>query len=487
MIGLVWAATAMAGGDVLRVGAKEAYVTVKDAVDNAENGDTVVIVGGQGPEQDGSYRETVPIADLRIDIQGEERPVLRPAEAQLGFFEILEDAEVDVVDVVIDGGGTHRAFDISEGGSLTLRFSEVRQTRRDGAGGGAARVTEGGTLEVVESSFESSFATNSGGFFLVNDGADLTITNSVLRTGVTGQGGGAIFCETSGRCDIEGTTIAGSEADGNGGALVCRAPSRCTITDSVFLSNHTTAEGGAISQNGGAEIDITGTWFCQNSAGTGGALLLDGDARVERSVLMGNVAINAAGGVAARGNVELHFNDFVANQSRTGGALFGNADELRFTHNIFADHASADPVSVTNQGDPFEHRYNLYGGNSTDGPTVELDDTELAGDPLYVELDVAACNGSDLRLLPKSAAIDAGDPSLTDADGTVADIGAFGSLKPGSPTEPTSPTNPTDGPSRDLDEGVTVAGCSCDATSGAASTVWLLALGLLARARRTSK
>jgi hypothetical protein len=48
------------------------------------------------------------------------------------------------------------------------------------------------------------------------------------------------------------------------------------------------------------------------------------------------------------------------------------------------------------------------------------------GDPGFVDATRAAAAARDLRLDSGSAAIDAGDPAILDADGSTSDMGAYG-------------------------------------------------------------
>ena len=172
--------------------------------------------------------------------------------------------------------------------------------------------------------------------------------------------------------------------------------------------------------------------FVDNRAGiAGGVYVRNGAATVTNNIIVGNRALQGGGGFvcsACRGTFA--YNTLYLNDAPDGPAaeyFWGVAD---FVGNIL----------VVPDGSPFairwldprekiewDSRYNLLwpdvpivreGG---DKPTWPSDEGWVFEDPLLVDPD-----GSDFSLGKGSPAIDAGPPDATDADGTRADLGAYG-------------------------------------------------------------
>ena len=66
-----------------------------------------------------------------------------------------------------------------------------------------------------------------------------------------------------------------------------------------------------------------------------------------------------------------------------------------------------------------------YGGCGLDENWNKLSPNDIVGDPLF--LDTAK---DDYRLKPGSPAINAGDPSISDTNGSRSDMGAYGGAYP---------------------------------------------------------
>ena len=119
----------------------------------------------------------------------------------------------------------------------------------------------------------------------------------------------------------------------------------------------------------------------------------------------------------ARGLAEI--GRFIAERGGVERTVFGMAG----AGNLFAD--ARDPGSV-------DYRMGLAALRQGDFRMEEMREAfgAAAGDltafePGYTSLDGDA-DTWDLQLLPTSAAVDGGDPSVDDVDGTRSDLGAYG-------------------------------------------------------------
>ena len=110
----------------------------------------------------------------------------------------------------------------------------------------------------------------------------------------------------------------------------------------------------------------------------------------------------------------------IANNLFSGG--YGEVQPGYFpgslTNNIFQNARMVALYNAAEYGNPVSYGYNLFWRNAQDYVGFVPAATDVQGDPL---LDLESG-----RLLPGSPAIDAGDPSIIDRNGTRSDIGPFG-------------------------------------------------------------
>ena len=230
-------------------------------------------------------------------------------------------------DVILDGGGSVRIFNINPGASLTLRHL----TLQHGAGvpGGAINIGSGGVELTIEDSQIISNTSNNGGAIradVISTGDPLTITirRSVFDDNRASGDGGAIF-------------IDGGESGVNVGALL-------EISDSVFRDNQvdltaTGSSGGAIYANYHVTLNIEGSLFEHNRAGgPGGAILsYNSSAPINQFNLANNTFTQNIAGYA------------IPSTSRAnGGALF--LTNANLVHNTFYGNSLGGGDPARNRG-----------------------------------------------------------------------------------------------------------------------------------------
>lgn len=103
-------------------------------------------------------------------------------------------------------------------------------------------------------------------------------------------------------------------------------------------------------------------------------------------------------------NVTISDNQELSTSTWAAGIYEEGGGEVRMSYANLWGHA----VEVLNMADP----------TGTAG--------NLAVDPMFLDTSGAAASSWDLRLDASSSLVDAGDPSILDADGTRSDIGAYG-------------------------------------------------------------
>ncbi len=197
--------------------------------------------------------------------------------------QVLTDTVIDGGDAVtLDGGGTSRLL-VMDGGNYelttpTLRLQRLtlRNGRSSGAfpeGGGAAVYHFGGSLEVVQCTFQGNQGASSG----------------------TDVAGGAIYGIGLGSTTIVGSVFTGNSAASAGAVGVLASP--LTLVNDLFDGNQAVEQnGGAVTMDDrGGTLLVCGSVFKNNSAhDLAGALfrtaLVGEPTRIDQSLFQGNTA-----------------------------------------------------------------------------------------------------------------------------------------------------------------------------------------------------
>ena len=356
--------------------------------------------------------------------------------------------------------------------AVSVQDLSVINGKRDSGGGG---IVSYGALSLSDVSVRGCLATSSGGG--VWSSGNLNVVRSEFIDNETGSttghfGGGAIYCTAV-------LSVASSLFVNN------RAPSRnagainaveITIADSSFLQNSAAFNGGAVQAFGtqtlptctGVPLDpiprpgdllVTGSLFSENTAGSGGAISVNGHAVIGNSTLAGNSASSSGSALrvterpafsstipmcwndspASAGSLELLSATIVGQTGAAATAIYADSSAtLTFANTIVSENATnqcADDGSV---------------GYVTSGSNLHSDATCLpitaTGDQTNVtlaDLNLSALGDhggpTETRLpMAPSAALDAGNDSACSAapissvdqrgftrpDGSSCDVGA---------------------------------------------------------------
>jgi len=322
-------------------------------------------------------------------------------------------------------------------------FTGVRAT----AFGGAIRVDAGsGTIE--RCTFQDNVADYGGAIHLATGGA-VDIQDSRFEGNRARFSGAIRWRPPSGSAadsalGIRGSTFLDNQADRYGGVMYARAGGRLDLADNVLHGN-TSQLGGALMLWQIRDVDLVRNHFCANqvTGGTGpdgGAIASylsgRGTYTIENNVFVDNSAQGWGGGVSLLqdGDVDLHFNTFVANHAGDGAAVAIRGTEsaavvLRMHDDLLAYNTGAEAISGSSVARLELDRSAFFGHDEGD---LEADLGSLGQDnPTVDPLLMAWTDNQDCtddRLWPRwdSALVDAGDPELQDLDGSVADVGATG-------------------------------------------------------------
>ena len=326
----------------------------------------------------------------------------------------------------------------------TFSGNEIQSKR-----GGAVEFSAGSDLAITRCLFEDNTSAEAGAALSVYQNVTLTVTDSEFSGNINSSTrdayGGAIFVyddDNGEDLTISGSTFEDNEAALSGGALYVYGMDTVTIEESVFNRNVASGVSNASSYYGGAanfydltELSITNADVCGNEADYAGGFYMEliDDVQMLNSTLVENTASleGGSGYILDVDDAVMENNSFVA---ATGGGLYFGQTVVTFTNNVVA--YTTDTYGVyagdtgTDSGSSFTYNdwydngtddtdgYFTFSttssGNITDAP--DFNDYSEDGD----------CGNDDLTPATGSALIDAGDPSITDPDGSDSDIGAYG-------------------------------------------------------------
>ena len=298
-------------------------------------------------------------------------------------------------------------------GDLVVRGLRVEDIELEGGPWGGLFYSEGGRvhLEDVEVSDVHIESTSGGGGVLLYHygyGADVTLTDVSMHDNTLSFGSSSGY--------LYGF-LAYVEDYGTGGVQL----QRVSVVDNEVSGASLTVYGGLLHSYFG-DLQLDNIVFADNT--------FEGSGSVQ-----GGLIYAAYGSVALR-NADVAYNRFEGAHQVWGGLYYDDefADlqvrNLNFVGNEF-DEASAEGelwyAAEEGREDGLDWAYsNVYDNRFEDpGHEFSVDGEELDGvdslsvDPLYE-------SSTDLRLAEGSPLIDAGDPELSDVDGSTSDIGAYG-------------------------------------------------------------
>jgi MYXO-CTERM domain-containing protein len=400
-------------------------------------------------------------------------------EARFGGAVRVANSEVLVEDCVFTDNTVDR-----DGGALYVLGSDVVIRRAELAGNstralecgdsceaGGARFGDGSTWTIEDSVFDRNIAADDIGGALVSTARSTgTLVGTTFSRNI-GTFGGAIYVGSEGGLTVSGCVFDGNVAEaGEGGAIRWRPDAgepTLSIVTSVFVNNTAADAGGALGLNTSngdrGALLLEDNRFELNSSDTlGGAVHIAATARVlgVRNHFCGNTASSSGGALRiVEGGGEANDwrnNIFLDNTAAEfgGGVHLNQVGTTRFTNNHVLGNGAADGGGVRVFDSTVEFVNNLVGW-STSGAGLSAE--ALAGELAYSDLfdnapeDLGGAltpdafgdgvlsvdpelrayvpgGGCDQAVYPleSSPLIDAGDPSILDADGGPSDIGAFG-------------------------------------------------------------
>jgi len=353
----------------------------------------------------------------------------------------IADGSLYATDAVFQGnlaylgnGGAIRVEQLAEIDLVNTTFS----TNIGTTGGGAVAVFSATSLFVSGGLFQENASFEGGAIHLIDDGLGriYEVDGTVFEandTSYLGGGGGAILHRGSGSgstLEIRHASFSDHGSGGGGGALSVSGLGNLLVEDSDFVYNFSVS-GGAISAVD-STVNLTRNHFCQNIANVGGAVHAEGGegAKWLNNRFTANLSF-WQGGAGSTGDLDLELlNNTLAGNSTygLGGALYVNGGTLDFRNNLTMATWWGDGVWL-DSGSIQAFSHNAWWLNNASDTNVEpglrLSDIVLQ-DLLPPVRDFTGDCEDDLVIEYGGDLFDAGDPSITDPDGSPSDIGAYG-------------------------------------------------------------
>lgn len=386
-----------------------------------------------------------------------------------GGMERMIDAPCDQIpDLVWDGGDCDDSDEAIHPDAVELCDSVDRDC--DGTSSGPVPdvcptiqdaidvATAGSVVEVAAGTYRENLVFGGAAVRVVGAGPGASTID-----GSDGDSATVVFANGEGSdAGLEGFTITGGagfpDTDGRQGGGIYVDEADPTLRDLVVSGNRAGGDsgyGGGIHLSRSAAL-LEGIDVFDNSAGYygGGIHLSQSDATLRQVRVIGNQSLYG-GGVAIYFSDATLANIIVADNDGTfgGGVLLqGDSTSLSFAQIVGNNADEGGGVLITSAATPTIVNTNISGNSADVGGAIDneegtpsvtysnffdngespLSDLSLDGatgvlrtDPAFVSSDGDA-KGWDLHLRATSPLVDAGEPATTDADGSPADIGAYG-------------------------------------------------------------
>ncbi|MEM9538541.1 MAG: CHAT domain-containing protein [Cyanobacteria bacterium P01_E01_bin.42] len=173
--------------------------------------------------------------------------------------------------VVIDGAGTSRIFNIVSGSTITLDDLTIRNGKPPSDAGGGI-LADGGTLNITNSTISGNQTTAGWGGGIYTSGTLNMTASTVSSNTARGGAGGGIYART---LNLTNSTVSGNQSDiFGGGIMLGSAGNAAEISSSTIANNQAGTEGGGIYGLNGT-LDISNAIVANNTA-NGTANEIDG-------------------------------------------------------------------------------------------------------------------------------------------------------------------------------------------------------------------
>ena len=361
-----------ASKNAAKIGEK-AYPTVADAIADAQQDDTIVLLRdvtenitiNKSLTLDlGGFTLSGDVDAAVVTISGDETQVTvqngtvtggRNPQDGGGFA--IDNAVVQLKDLSITdnetvggngngevgGGGIYASYADVSMQNVTVSENSVTGSSSDGGG----ILVRYGSLTMDGCHVERNTAPDCGGGMILRH-SELNAANSFFENNTAPQGAGIYFNDASGDAEkgcsgkhehlITGSTISGNTASNIGGGMYVGTISNLTLRNSKLLKNDGASQGGAIVAYSAGTIELDGVSISENKAASGAGILALGtvtgkpDIRLLNGTAIDkNTATGYGGGIyASASNINIAENSAVYNNTATTAG-----DDLMFNASTF--------------------------------------------------------------------------------------------------------------------------------------------------------
>ena len=250
------------------------FTSIQDAIDAANDGDTICVLTG-------SYAEQLSITK-EVTVQGwlgACQTTLAPMDGLGGPVVSVEAPNVTFDGFTVDGGGIHSGVEIRTSGSTVLH--DLIFTNTVGTRGISINATSGVTEATNVFCQDPVTATLPGGHIYVGPEAILNSSGGLTVEQGSAPGGGGLFLDAEASATLDQSTFQFNTAtsttlyDG-GGAILLGPNAVLSMSGGTLSNNHSSAHGGAINAalSSSSTVELSGTTVSHNTAAYGGGLAM---------------------------------------------------------------------------------------------------------------------------------------------------------------------------------------------------------------------
>lgn len=357
---------------------------------------------------------------------------------------------------LIKGNLVHKNSTGNDGGGIYLHQSDAHllmntfTENHTGDDGGGIRAFESTAL--IEANIVLRNTADDAGAGMRISHVPCELIDNIIRDNDAGGTGGGLDLDNDASL-VRGGEITGNHAGGSGGGIFAwLAPWTGLRLENILIADNRAWRGGGLFVDDNfTPVTMKGLVVRDNFANRGGGLMIRGTNYTLKNSLFLNNEVNGRGGAIYAGvNSQTSawphpcppcpptnpignvlFTVFHGNEAPQGAAIWTDSPGLNVSNSIFSANEgmaltvmAPEPTEMNPMPSavPPGWRYNnvtpaTYEGMSD--PTGS--EGNLSVEPGYVDAD-----GGDFHLAPGSPLVNAGDPALTDADGSRADLGMYG-------------------------------------------------------------
>ncbi len=381
------------------------YSTIQAGIDISVNGDTVLV-------QPGTYTENINFNGHNII---------------LGSLLLTTGVDSFIVSTILDGDSSGSVISLQNGEDSTAiitGFTIQHGNALNGAGIYCFHSSPRIVNNIIEYNLARRYDNGGLGGGIYCHGSKPSINdNSFIRNIAAGLDppygnagiGGAIYCTDSCDAAIINNVFLRNSANGGGGGIYCTNFSNLTISNNTFARNYSVGAGGTVCSYNSSPA-IVSNEFKSNYGLNGGAIAGYGGSEcfISRNVITKNGAgIKGGGIVAYNSDLIISSNIIFANSAERGSGIYFHNSRSEVTNTIIWSNTASNGANIyINSGNPII-RYCAV-------PEILGGEGNISANPLFLD----PYNG-DFNICAQSPCLDAGDPNVSDPDGSRSDIGLY--------------------------------------------------------------